>query len=107
MGFAVARFCHEAGARLTVSEIYEPLAAKAAQELGAAVVPPDDIYDVECDVYSPNSIGGTINDDTVPRFRCAAVAGGATTPWPSPATPTCSPGAASPTGPTTWSIPAA
>ena len=77
VGFAVARFCHEAGARLTVSEIYEPLAAKAAQELGAAVVPPDDIYDVECDVYSPNSIGGTINDDTVPRFRCAAVAGGA------------------------------
>ena len=77
VGFALARFCHEAGARLTVADIYEPLPAKAARELGAEVVPPDEIYDVECDVFSPNSIGAVINDDTIPRLRCPAVAGGA------------------------------
>jgi len=77
VGFALAKFCHEAGAQLTVSEIYEPLAAKAAKELDAEVVGVNDIYDVECDVFSPNSIGGVINDETLPRLRCKAVVGGA------------------------------
>ena len=77
VGYALAKFCHEAGARLTVSEIYEPLAIKAAKEFGAEVVSADAIYDVECDVFSPNSIGGVMNDDTIARLRCKAVAGGA------------------------------
>ena len=77
VGYALAKFCHEAGARLTVSEIYAPLAKKAAKEMGAEVVDADAIYDVECDVFSPNSIGGVINDETIARLRCKAVAGGA------------------------------
>ena len=77
VGFAVARFCHEAGARLTVTDIVEAAAMKAAKELNAEVVAPDAIYDVECDVFSPNSIGAVINDDTIPRLRCPAVCGGA------------------------------
>ena len=77
VGFALAHFCREAGARLTVTDIAEPVLKKAARELGATVVAPDEIYDVECDVFSPNSIGAVINDDTIPRLRCAAVAGGA------------------------------
>ncbi len=77
VGYSVAQFCAEAGARLTVTDVFTPLVAKAEQELGAAVVSPDDVYDVECDVFSPNSIGGVINDDTIGRLRCAAIAGGA------------------------------
>ena len=77
VGFALARFCSEAGARLTVTDVYEPVVAKAARELQAEVVAPDEIYDIECDVFSPNSIGAVLNDDTIPRLRCPAVAGGA------------------------------
>ena len=77
VGFSVARFCHEAGAKLTVADIYEPAVVRAASEMAAEVVSTDEIYDVECDVFSPNSIGGGINDDTVPRLRCPSVAGGA------------------------------
>ena len=77
VGFEVARFCHEGGARLTVTDISERSVARAASELGAAVVEPDAIYDVECDVFSPNAIGAVLNDDTVPRLRCPAVCGGA------------------------------
>ena len=77
VGSALARFCAEAGARLTVSELDEARAAKAVAELGAEAVGVDDIYDTECDVFSPNSIGGVVNDDTVGRLRCKAVAGGA------------------------------
>lgn len=77
VGYALATFCHEAGARLTVTDIVDSASARAARELGAEVVAPDDIYDIECDVFSPNSVGAVINDDTIPRLRCPAVAGGA------------------------------
>ncbi len=77
VGYALAGFCREAGARLTVTDIADSVLAKAARELKAEVVAPDDIYDVECDVFSPNSVGAVLNDDTIPRLRCPAVAGGA------------------------------
>ena len=77
VGFALAKFCVEEGARLTVTDIADRVLARAASELKAEVVAPDEIYDVECDVFSPNSIGAVVNDDTIPRLRCPAVAGGA------------------------------
>lgn len=77
VGYALAGFCHEAGARLTVTDIADSVLGKAAREFRADVVAPDEIYDIECDVFSPNSIGAVINDDTIPRLRCPAVAGGA------------------------------
>ncbi len=77
VGFAVARFCREAGARLTVTDVDADALARATRELDAEVVAPDEIYDVECDVFSPNAVGAILNDDTIPRLRCPAVAGGA------------------------------
>ena len=66
----------EEGARLVVTDIYEDSRRRAA-EMGAEVVGADEIYDVECDVFSPCALGGVLNDDTVPRLRCEVVAGGA------------------------------
>lgn len=77
VGYSVARFCREAGARVTASDVVESLVDRAVEELGVESVPADRVYDVECDVFSPNSIGAVVNDDTIPRLRCRAVAGGA------------------------------
>ena len=77
VGYEVARFCGDKGARLTVTDITEASVARAVRELGAQAVEPDAIYDVECDIFSPNAIGAVINDDTIPRLRCPGVAGGA------------------------------
>jgi len=77
VGSSVARYCGEAGARLTVCDVREAPVARAVDELGAEAVAPGDIYDVECDVFSPCSVGGIVNDDTVPRLGCRAIAGGA------------------------------
>ena len=77
VGYSVARFCSVAGARVTACDVVEARVAQAVDELGVEAVDPDAVYDVECDVFSPNSIGAVINDDTIPRFRCAAIAGGA------------------------------
>lgn len=77
VGFRLAYLLRKAGARLTVADVDAARADRAAAELQAAVVAPDAVYDVEADVFSPNAAGGIINDATLPRLRCSAVAGAA------------------------------
>ena len=45
--------------------------------MGVQVVSPDEIYDVECDIFAPCALGGVINAETIDRLRCSVVAGGA------------------------------
>ena len=48
-----------------------------AKGLGATIVGPDEIHGVECDIFSPNALGGILNDEKIPRLKCGIVAGGA------------------------------
>ena len=48
-----------------------------ANSLGISIVGTDDIYDVECDIFSPNALGGVLNSNTIDRLTCQVVAGGA------------------------------
>jgi len=77
VGFLLARYASRAGARLVVTDISTERVARAVDELGAEVVEPEAVYDVECDVLSPCALGGVLNDDTIPRLRCTVVAGAA------------------------------
>ncbi len=77
VGFVVGQHLVEHGAKLVVCDVNESNLARARDELKAEIVDPDDIYDVECDVYSPNALGATLNDDTIPRLKCKVVAGAA------------------------------
>lgn len=77
VGASVARHCGEAGADLVVTDVDGERVERTVRELGAEAVDPEAIYDVECDVFSPCAVGAVLNDDTIPRLRCAAVAGGA------------------------------
>ncbi len=77
VGYVVAELCHEAGARLVVSDLSQKAARRAADNLGAEVVDPDDIYDVPCDIFAPCSVGAVVNDGTIPRLQCRGIAGGA------------------------------
>lgn len=36
-----------------------------------------DIYDLDVDIFSPCALGATLNDDTIPRLKCAMIAGAA------------------------------
>jgi len=71
------------GANLVVTDIF-PDALQRAEALGARTVAPDDIYDVNCDIFSPNALGGVINPRTIPRLRCPIIAGGANNQLSSP-----------------------
>src|SRR5699024_8614714 len=43
----------------------------------AESVEPDDIYDVDCDIFAPCALGGGINDDTISRLKAKVIAGSA------------------------------
>jgi leucine dehydrogenase len=60
-----------------VADIDESKTKSAKEEFGAIVVPPDEIYDAKADIFSPNSLGGVINDQTVKRLKAKIVAGAA------------------------------
>src|SRR5262249_32152488 len=68
---------HQAGALLTVTDVVLAKAQLLAQQYGACVVAPAEIYAVPCEVYAPCALGGTLNDHTIPRLQCQIVAGSA------------------------------
>ena len=68
----------EAGVRCVVADTYPP-AVNAVQERHPEVkaVSTDEILGVECDIFSPNSMGGALNESSIARLRCRAVCGAA------------------------------
>ncbi len=75
VGLELARLLHAEGATLSVSDVNPEALSFCKTHYNAHIVPPDHIYDIECDVFSPCALGGTINTQTVPRLRTAIVAG--------------------------------
>ena len=64
------------GSRLTVTDVhYDHIKEVQDRHPDVSVVRPDEILDVECDVLSPCAVGRILNDKTIPRLRCRAVAG--------------------------------
>lgn len=73
----VRRFI-DLGAKITVADVYPPAIERiVARFPEVTVVGLDEIYDVECDVFSPCSLGGVLTPQTIERLRCAAVVGAA------------------------------
>ena len=50
---------------------------RCVDELGCEAVSPDEIYDVDADVYSPCALGGTVNEQTLPRLKAKVICGAA------------------------------
>ncbi|MGB7212629.1 MAG: Glu/Leu/Phe/Val dehydrogenase [Gemmatimonadales bacterium] len=67
----------EEGAKLIVTDIDESKVKRMVEATGATAVKPDAIYDQKADIYSPNALGATVNDDTLKRLKVEIIAGGA------------------------------
>ena len=76
VAFQTAHHLLKEDAQLTVSDVYES-ALDRARDMGLEVVAPEQIYDLESDIFSPCALGGVLNGDTIPRLKCRVVAGGA------------------------------
>lgn len=77
VGYHLARFLHESGARLVYSDINTRNVKRAMDLYGGEVVEGDDFFRTDCDVLAPCAIGGIVNARTIGLIRAPIVAGGA------------------------------
>jgi leucine dehydrogenase len=77
VGGYLCRHLAEAGAVLTVADVNQETLAAIANDTGAKIVDPAAIYDVDCDIYSPNALGAVVNPGTIDRIKAKVIAGGA------------------------------
>lgn len=75
VGYKLCKHLNEAGAKLVVTDIRKENIDRVVKKLGATGVAPDEIYDVQCDIFSPCAMGAIINDFTVPKLKCKGIAG--------------------------------
>lgn len=77
VSYTLLKHLHEEGAHLIVTDINEENVNKAVKDFGAKAVGINEIYGVECDIFSPNALGAVINDDTIPQLKAKLIAGAA------------------------------
>src|SRR5262249_35428221 len=77
VGFALARYLADAGADLLVADLRTELVERAVDQLGATAMSVSDILFARADVLAPCALGAILNDETIPRLRCRAIAGAA------------------------------
>lgn len=77
VGSAFVQLLVEERAEVVVTDAYEPACELAVENFGVKAVDQDDIYSVDCDVFSPCALGGGLNVDTIPRLSCQAIVGSA------------------------------
>ena len=77
VGMEFVKLLKERGAKIFVTDINQRLLDQAVSEYGAEAVAPDEIYDVDADVYSPCALGATVNEETVPRLKAKIICGSA------------------------------
>jgi leucine dehydrogenase len=71
----LAKHLCDDGAKVFIADIFPDKAQQVARDTGATVISPDEVFDVECDIFSPAALGGVINDETIPKLKCEIVAG--------------------------------
>jgi leucine dehydrogenase len=75
VGGRLAVMLREEGAHVIICDIDEAKAERMRSEHGFEVVRDEGHHSVPCDVYAPCARGAGLNDDTIPKLRCKAVAG--------------------------------
>jgi leucine dehydrogenase len=77
VGWQLARYLHDHGARLMFSDVNGARLKQALEAFGGVVLEGNDFYRAPCDVLAPCAIGGVLNPRTIKMIRAPIVAGGA------------------------------
>ncbi|MEL7303903.1 MAG: Glu/Leu/Phe/Val dehydrogenase family protein, partial [Pseudomonadota bacterium] len=77
VGGGVCLHLAKAGADLIVSDVHQETLSEIASLTGATIVSPDEIYDQDADIFSPNALGAVVNQETLGRLKAKVIAGGA------------------------------
>ncbi len=77
VGEVLIRLLQQQGAIVSFSDVNDGLITRFRDEEGLPFVPPEQVFKDECDILSPNAIGGILNTDTIPQLQCRLIVGGA------------------------------
>jgi len=77
VGSRLANLLFWEGVDLILADLESYRVHDLALKDGALEVRPEQIFDVKCDIFAPCAFGGAINQDTIPRLKCKAIAGSA------------------------------
>ncbi|MGE5674644.1 MAG: Glu/Leu/Phe/Val dehydrogenase dimerization domain-containing protein [Mycobacterium leprae] len=77
VGYHLVEHLVEEGAIITICDVVPENVKRVQERFQVNVVAPEAIYDVDCDIFSPNALGAIINDETMNRLHCRIVAGAA------------------------------
>lgn len=77
VGYHLAKLLNERGAKLTVADINIKALQQSIDEFGVSVCHPEDIYELETDVFAPCALGAVLNLNTINRLKAKIVAGSA------------------------------
>lgn len=76
VGFVLAKFCIENGMTVYIADPNSDATARAAA-IGAIVVPIDQIESIDCDIYAPCALGGTVSHHLLTKTKAKIIAGSA------------------------------
>lgn len=62
---------------VSITDISQEKMKIVSIEHGARPVSQSEFYDLDLDIYAPCALGATLNDETIPRLKCALIAGAA------------------------------
>ncbi|MEL4307267.1 Glu/Leu/Phe/Val family dehydrogenase [Joostella sp. CR20] len=77
VGETLADYLYNEGAQLLISDINEAKLLELAKRYKAQIIPGNEIFNQELDVYAPCALGATINDATVNEIKAKVIAGAA------------------------------
>ncbi len=76
-GGRLARLLKKDNCRIIAADINEDNIKRLQKKIALTRVNEEQIYEMQCDVFSPCALGGTLNELTIPRLNCSIVAGSA------------------------------
>lgn len=77
VGACLVELLAKDGAKIVVADVDSERTANIKKRFDVEIAQSDEIFDVECDIFSPAAQGGIINENTIPRLKCKLVAGAA------------------------------
>lgn len=78
VGFKLMEFLIQDQAKVFISDIRESILIKIKSKFkNVKIISKEEVYTTPCEVFSPCSIGGVINEESVQKLNCSIIAGGA------------------------------
>lgn len=77
VGYTLVKHLTESGAQVFVCDINQRNLETVSRDFRVTIVNPNEIYDLDVDIYSPCALGATVNSETIPRLKCQIIAGAA------------------------------